>query len=124
MTDINTEKLDECWDEMRKYLRDGMISGDIWDSETGFSLSANGMTPDVSALFNRLTTELKDTLDGAGFPGLRQHFLMKLKDQKMFVVINHGRGVLQGLLLNPQRVNMGLLFTVAIPKSIAKVAQA
>lgn len=125
MLDLDVAKLDACWQEQKKFLKDGLISGDIWDTGSGLSLSSEGdSNAAASALFTQLTFELSETLDGSGFPSLGKYYMLNLQDNKLFFIINHGDGILQGLILNPQKVNIGILFNVAVPKALASVKAA
>lgn len=124
MLNVDVTKLDSTWQELKKFLKDGLLYGDIWDTNTGLSLSSQGdSNPATAALFNQLTDTLSDTLDGSGFPALGKYYLLNLSD-KLFIVINHGDDILQGVVLNPAKVNMGILFNVAIPKALAAVKAA
>lgn len=124
MLNIDIDVLQQCWEEQKKFLRDGLVKGDIWDSSTGLSIAGHDGSPEVSAFFNGLTENLKDTLDGSGFPALDKFYILNLEGDQMFVVINHSGKLLQGMLLDPKKVNMGILFTVAVPKALAKVKDA
>lgn len=123
MLDLNLDVLQECWTEQKKYLKDGLISGDIWDRNTGLSLMGFDANPEATALFNQLTGDLVDTLSGSGFPKFNRYYMVNLENDKLFIVIRHGDSLLQGMLLDPTKINMGILLTVAIPKAIAKVKE-
>lgn len=124
MLNVDIDVLQESWTEQQKFLKDGLIAGDIWDRSTGLSISGMNSMPEAVAMFNRLTEELKDTLSGSGFPDLNRYFILNLEEDKLFVIICHADDLLQGMLLNPKKVNMGILFTVAVPKALAKVESA
>lgn len=124
MLDIQLDTLQECWDDLRKFLKRGLIAGDIWDRDTGLSLVGLDLVPEATALINRLTDELTDTLANSGLPGLNRYFLLNLEEDKLCAVIRHGDDLLQGMLLDPKQTNIGILLTVAIPKAIAKVESA
>lgn len=125
MLDVDIDKLDASWKDQEKYLKDGLLAGDIWDRSTGLAVSScHTSTPEANALFNVLTDELSVTLAGSGLPELNRFYLLNLEDNKIALIINHGASLLQGMLLNPDKVNMGILFSVAIPKALTQVAQA
>lgn len=124
MLNVDIDVLQESWTEQQKFLKDGLIGGDIWDYGTGLSLSSVNTMPEAVAMFNRLTDELKETLSGSGLPELNRYFILNLEDDKLFVVVRHNDDLLQGMLLNPKKVNMGILFTVAVPKALEKVKKA
>lgn len=124
MLNVDIDVLQESWAEQQKFLKDGLIGGDIWDNSTGLSLSAVNSMPEAVAMFNRLTDELKETLSGSGLPELNRYYILNLEGDKLFVVIRHNDDLLQGMLLNPKKINMGILFTVAVPKALEKVKKA
>lgn len=124
MLDVDIDKLEASWTDQEKYLKDGMLAGDIWDRTTGLSISNRNSSPESAALFNMLTETLSITLAGSGLPELNRFYLLNLEDNRIALVINHGDSLLQGMLLNPEKVNMGILFSVAIPKALEQVAKA
>lgn len=123
MLDINLEVLNNTWNELKRVLRDALLEGDIWDVSTGLSLSSHNSRPDLVALFTRIMTEIDGTLTGSGFPKLNRYFMLNL-ETAVVLIINHGDGIYQGMALDPKRVNLGLLFNVAVPKALAQVADA
>lgn len=125
MLDIDVNKLEESWDVLKKSLKEGLLSGDIWHTGTAMSVSSfNGGNAAATALFDGLSKDLNDSLSGSGFPALNRFYLLNLKDNHQVLVIRHGDDLMQGMLLDPKRVNIGLLFAVAIPKALAIIAQA
>lgn len=123
MQQLNLAVLEEVWVEQKRFLRDGLRRGDIWDRSTGMSLVGLGASPEVTALFTRLIDQLDMTLSGSGFPALNRYMLINLKEG-LFLLINHGNNIMQGMELEAGRVNLGIVFNVAIPKAIARVKQA
>lgn len=124
MLNLETTVLDNGWDEKIKFLKTGLLAGDIWDRNTGLSLSGRNANAAASALFNELTSNLDSTLSDSGFPELNQFYLLNLDDNKMAVVIRHDDDILEGWFLDPSKLNMGILFSVAIPKAITTVQSA
>ncbi len=124
MLDIDISALHDSWIDQKKYLKDGLIAGDIWDRSSGLSIADLDLSPEATALFNRLTDELADTLAGSGFPALNRYLLLNLEDDKLFVIVRHGDDLLQGLLLDPKKVNMGILLGVSIPRALQQVQSA
>lgn len=124
MKQIDVAHFNEVWAELKRLLKDGLLYSDFWDQATGFSLSAyeNNSNAAGVALFNRLISELEEIVVDSGLPKFGRYFLLDLENA-LFVVINHGDGLLQGIALDPQRVNLGLLFNVALPKTIKKIEE-
>lgn len=124
MLQVDISKLDQLVEDLRSLLKDGLAATDIWDRATGLSLAGFNAQPAAVALFNQLTGEISDTLNGAGFPQLNRYYLLDLDADNTVVIIRHGDDLLQGTLMNTKKVNMGILFSIAIPKAIDAVAKA
>lgn len=120
---MNTKMLDNAVQDLRNILRDGLIATDIWDRGTGLSLAGHNQQPVAVALFTRITDELDISLRDSQFPPLARYYLLDMEGNHTIVVINHGP-ILQGLLVDNKRANLGLLISVAIPKMIELVARA
>ncbi len=124
MLDVRLDVLDAGIDATKTTLRDGIISIDIWDKATGLSLTGWNGNPTAVALFNRMTTELDETLLGSGFPKLKDYYLVDLADDRSMVIIDHGDDLMQGWLLDTTRANPGILLGIAIPRAIRTVEEA
>lgn len=68
-----------------------------------------------------MTGEISETLTGSGFPGLRQFYLMDLKDGQIAVILRHGQALSSLMLLDAKNANLGILMGVAIPGAIKGV---
>lgn len=125
MLDVDVEKLDGCWDVLKKTLKDGLLAGDIWHTGTAMSVSNyGGGNAAATALFDQLSKDFNDSLAGSGFPSLNKFYFLNLQNDNQFLIIRHGDDLMQGVLLDPKRVNIGLLFAVAIPKALQVVESA
>lgn len=125
MLNVDVEKLEECWGALKKTLKDGLLSGDIWHTGTAMSVSSfAGGNAAATALFDQLSKDFNDSLEGSGFPALNKFYFLNLQDNNQVLIIRHGDDLMQGMLLDPKRVNIGLLFAVAIPKALATVEEA
>lgn len=123
MLNVDISKLEQLVTDLRGLLKEGLVATDIWDRATGLSLAGYNAQPAAVALFNQLTEEIGSTLSGAGFPKLNRYYLLDLDGDNAVVIIRHGEDLLQGMLLNSKKVNMGILFSIAIPKSIEGTAK-
>ena len=121
---INIEKLEAALQELKATLKDGLLSTDIWDRASGLSLAGIETQPAAVALFTEVTNNLASTLSEAGFPGLNRYYFMELEGDNIVMVIRHGDDLLHGILMNPKKVNLGILLSVAVPKAIASVEKA
>ncbi|MEZ5096277.1 MAG: hypothetical protein R2731_09200 [Nocardioides sp.] len=124
MLDIDIAALDQCVADVQKILKEGLIATDIWDKDTGLSLAGYNPQPEATALFNQLTNEMQQTLSGSGFPGLNRYYLLDLEGANTVVCQRHGEDLMSGMLLDAEKVNLGILVSVVIPKYAAGVAAA
>jgi hypothetical protein len=120
---IETKALDLAVQDLRNILRDGLVATDIWDRTDGLSLAGYNQQPVAVALFTRITSELESALADSGFPPLSRYYLMDMGGNHTAAVIMHGT-LLQGMLIDNKRANLGILISVAIPRMIEAVARA
>jgi len=120
---IDTKLLDAAITELRNILRDGLIATDIWDRSSGLSLAGHNHQPVAAALFTRITLELESSLADAAFPPLARYYLLDMEGNHTAAVINHVT-LLQGLLIDNKRANLGILISVAIPRMLEAVQRA
>lgn len=122
--DINIEQLETAIQELKNTLKDGLLSADIWDSSMGLSLAGYNPQPAAVALFTDMTNVLSGTLSDSGFPGLNRYYFLELEGDHIVMVIRHRTDLLQGILMNSKKVNLGLLMSVVLPKMLASVEKA
>jgi hypothetical protein len=120
---IDTKLLDLAVQDLRNVLRDGLVATDIWDRTDGLSLAGFNQQPVAVALFTRITNELEGSMHDSNFPPLGRYYLIDLEGNHTAAVINHGT-LLQGMLVDNKRANLGILISVAIPRMIEQVAKA
>ena len=120
---IDTKILESAVQDLRNILRDGLVATDIWDRAAGLSLAGFNQQPVAVALFTRITVELEGSLADSNFPPLARYYLLDMKGNHTAVVIDHG-SLLQGMLVENKRANLGILVAVAIPRMIETVARA
>lgn len=122
--DINIEKLEATLVELKATLKDGLVATDIWDRSTGLSLAGINPQPAAVALFTEVTQNLVNSLADSGFPSLHRYYLLELEGNNIVMIIVHGKDLLQGILLNAQKINLGILLSVALPKLLTAVDKA
>jgi hypothetical protein len=122
-TKMDTRLLETAVVELKNILRDGLLATDIWDRASGLSLAGHNQQPVAVALFTRITQDIDSTLGDASFPRLAKYYMLDLDGNHTIVVMNHGE-LLQGVLVDNKRANLGLLLSVAIPKMIDIVGKA
>lgn len=121
---IDIEKLETLTQDLKNTLKEGLLSSDIFDRNTGLSLAGFNPQPTASALFTEVTNTIAATLADSGFPGLKRYYLVDMENDHSVMIIRHGTDLLQGILMNSQKVNLGILLSVALPKMIAGVEKA
>lgn len=124
MIDVELDKLEETVAYLQKTLKDGLMATDIWDRGTGLSFAGYNAQPEAVALFNVLTDEVASTLEGSAFPGLGRYYVLDVEGDAMVVIIRHDDDLMQGILLNSVKVNLGVLFGMALPKVTRLVTEA
>jgi hypothetical protein len=124
MLDINIDILEKTVADAKAVLKDGLLSTDIWDRETGLSLAGHHPKPEAVALFNQLTAEMSAVLTGSGYPSLNRYYLLDLEGDNTVVVQQHGTDLMSGMLLDATRVNLGILMSVVIPRYTSGIAEA
>jgi hypothetical protein len=120
---MDPKVLDTAVQDLRNILRDGLIATDLWDRATGLSLAGFNQQPVAVALFTRITAELESSLTDSNFPSLGRYYMIEMENNHASFVINHGP-LLQGLLVDSRRANLGILIAVAIPRMLEAVARA
>ena len=120
---IDTNHLDLAVQDLRNVLRDGLVATDIWDRSDGLSLAGFNQQPVAVALFTRVTHELQGAMTDSSFPPLGRFYLIDMEGNHTAAVINHGP-LLQGMLVDNKRANLGILISVAIPRMIDAVRKA
>jgi hypothetical protein len=120
---IDTKVLDLAVQDLRNILRDGLVATDIWERNAGLSLAGFNQQPVAVALFTRITTELESSLADSNFPPLGRFYLLDMEGNHTVAMVNHGP-LLQGMLVDNKRANLGILISVAIPRMIESIARA
>jgi hypothetical protein len=120
---MDTNKLDEAIEVMKKDMKGGLIATDIWTVADGQSLGGFNTQPKAVALFNELTSNLIASLKGSDFPALGRFYVVDLVGGIMACVIPLGE-YQWGLLLDSTKAPLGLLLNVAIPNAIDRFEEA
>lgn len=120
---FDTKILEGAIQELRNVLRDGLVAVDIFDRSSGLSLAGFNQNPVACALFTRITDELDGALKDASFPPLNRYYLLDMENNHSVVVLNHGP-LMQGMLVDNKRANLGIVISVAIPRMLEIVARA
>jgi hypothetical protein len=120
---MDPKTLEAAVQDLRNLLRDGLVATDIWDRATGLSLAGYNHQPVAVALFTRITAEIEGSLADSNFPALGRYYMMDMENNHSAFVVNHGL-LLQGMLVDNKRANLGIIIAVAIPRMLEAVSRA
>ncbi|MCU0654923.1 MAG: response regulator [Polyangiaceae bacterium] len=120
---INVEKANTAVNKLRESLGTGLLATDVWSVEDGMSIAGYNSQPVATALFNRITDLISETLAESGFPALNKYYLLDLDGDKLVVVIPLGR-YRAGILVDKKKAQLGVVVSVALPKYIASLEEA
>lgn len=124
MFNLDIGLLDKAVTNAKDGLKDGLLSLDIWDRETGLGLAGHNPNPAATALFNKITTDISGILRDSGFPGLSRYYLLDLRDNKTVLIGIHGSTLLSGALLDSSKSSLGIVLGVVMPKLMSDVKAA
>jgi len=114
---MNVKKLKQAVEVLKDDLDGALLSCDIWPTGTGTSIAGYNPNPQATALFETVTESIVKTLKGAGFPLLDKLYLLDLEDGNLVVVLQFKEGYQWGMLVDSNKVQLGLLLNVAIPNA-------
>lgn len=118
---IDLDTLNAALAELQTTLKDGLLVCDIWDRSSGLTLTGYNSNPAAVALLTEIINDLNGHLTSSGFPLLNRYFFADLADNKAVMVIPHGTDLLQGILVDTTKTNIGILLSVAVPKMLARI---
>jgi CheY-like chemotaxis protein len=123
MSVINIDKANVAVNKLRESLGTGLIATDVWSVEDGMSIAGYNSQPVATALFNRITDMISETLSESGFPSLNKYYLLDLDGDKLVVVIPLGR-YRAGMLVDKKKAQLGVVVSVGLPKYITALEDA
>ncbi len=121
---MNKELFEEALKIAEKELGNALLAGSFYLSGDGQPIvsfqKSEGMNPAAAnALFDRVTSMMKKSLNDAEFPAqLNRYYIMDLTDDLVALVLLIGEFQC-GMLVNMKEVSMGLLLNIALPKTMA-----
>lgn len=114
---INVEKADTAVNKLREALGAGLVAADVWNVEDGMPIVGFNSQPIATALFNRITDVISETLSESGFPGLNKHYILDLEGDKIVVVVPLDK-YRAGVLIDKKKAQLGVVVSVALPKFV------
>jgi CheY-like chemotaxis protein len=115
---MNIDKANLAVEKLQESLGAGLMAVDIWVVQDGISIAGHNSQPVGTALFNRMTNMLNDTLSESGFPSLAKYYLLDLDTDKLVIVLPCGE-IRAGILVDKKKVQLGIIISVALPKFLA-----
>ena len=120
---MDVKQINALVEEVREDLGDALLSTDIWTTADGTVVAGINSDPKAAALMNQVAQELIKALTGSKFPSLEDYYILDLQDGKMMLCLFFGE-YQWGLLLDTEKVQLGLLLNVVTPKAIAGFKEA
>ena len=120
---MDIKKLNKVVKEVHEDLGEALVSTDIWSVADGQSIAGYNSNPKAAALMNRVGQQFIDSLIGADFRSLDKYYILDLKDGKLMICLLCG-DYHWGMLLDAEKVHLGLLLNVVTPKCINGVTEA
>jgi hypothetical protein len=111
---MNIKKLNNSVEMLKEYLGDSLLACDIWMTNTGQSIAGYNTQPKATALFEQVTSFLKKTLTGAGFPPLEKYYMLDCEGDSLILVLQFEK-YQWGMLVAKSKIQLGLLLNVIIP---------
>lgn len=119
---MEIEVLEKGIEVLKSDLGGALIACDIFDS-SGLSYIGFNPQPEATALFAEMTSFLRRALNESGFPALGNYYYIQLDDKKI-VVVAVVEDFQWGMLVDGNKVNLGLLINIALPKVIKTLKSA
>jgi CheY-like chemotaxis protein len=114
---MKSSVLNAIVESIKSELGAGLLATDVWMASDGQALAGFNSQPKACALFNKMTEQLKSTLERSNFPTLGEFYLLKLADGKIVVIVSLG-DFRWGILADSAKVQLGLLINIVVPNII------
>ncbi len=116
-------KVEAILNNLKEELGSGLITTDIWAATDGQAIAGVNSQPAADALFNELWDYMQKVLEGSKFPTLNRYIYLDLTDNKAVLILSYG-AYRQGLLIDSEKVKMGVLLNVYVPKLLEELPPA
>jgi len=112
---INVKKLNTAIDELKQDLGDALIAANIYHKDSAQYICEFNSQSRSIPFFNQLTKDINITLNNSKLYFLSNYYMLDLKEDLMMIVL-----LLEDyrceMILNSNKINLGLLHSIAIPK--------
>ena len=109
--------LQECINSALDSLGDAFVASDIYTNDGLPLVEGYNSNPKASALFSNITDYIRRANKGAGFPNLRDYYLVHLKGDKAVLVLT-SENFQWGMLIDLNKVKLGFLYSIFLPEAI------
>jgi hypothetical protein len=112
---VDVKKVNTIVKEVQEDLGDALLATDIWTTADGTIITGFNSNPKAAALMNQIGQQFIEALTGAKFPVLEKYYIVDLHDGKMIICLLFN-DYQWGMLLDAEKVQLGLLLNVIAPK--------
>ena len=112
---MQTNKLDQMIEILKKDLGEALITANIWDIGNGKTLATYNGQPRTVSVLNRVTNFVVNALKDSDLPDLEGYYTLNLANRKYALVLPLNSYRL-GLLVDMEKIEVGLLLNVTLPK--------
>ena len=103
---------------LKENLDGALLATDIWPTDSGTAVAGYNQNPQATALFDKVTDYMRKALKGAGFPDIKDYYLLEMEGNTYVVVLQFKQeGYQWGMLVDSNKVNLGLLLNIALPEA-------
>lgn len=115
---MNTKKnFKKTIESLLNDMEEGLLFCDIWSNKSGLSIESHNHNPKYTALFWRLTKDMKKVINDLGFPEVGEFQLIDLEADSMLFLLYLDDEYTLGGLLDKNEVSLGILHNIAIPNA-------
>ena len=114
---MDVKKVNAVVKEVQEDLGDALLSTDIWTTADGTVIAGFNSNPKAAALMNHVGEEIVKACTGSKFPSLEDYYILDMQDGKMMICLFFG-DYQWGMLLDVDKVQLGLLLNVVAPKAM------
>jgi len=114
---MNITKFNKAIEDFKTDLDGALLSCDIWDKETGFSVASYNPNEKYAALFAHIVNSMEKSLNELGFPNFGEYQIIDLEMNSLLLIINGDGKYLWGSLIDKTQTSLGLLINIYIPKA-------
>lgn len=118
---MDVKKIKESIEVLSSDLGEGFVSCDVWVSGSGQAIvSHKGGNVKATALFDQISSSVKNALKVAEFPEIDPYYLFHLDNGLIILVLLQDK-YQWGIAIDPEKAPLGLVLNIAIPNVIEKL---